>query len=71
MTIEPIEPRQPIQRVIPPRLLTVAEYLEIGEVEPGYTELIEGRLLLSPNPGPDHNSATAPFPAQIDLDALL
>jgi Uma2 family endonuclease len=30
--------------------LTVTEYLEIGEVEPGYTELEEGRLLLSPSP---------------------
>ena len=31
------------------RPLTVAEYLELGEVEPGYTELEEGRLLLSPS----------------------
>jgi Uma2 family endonuclease len=40
-----------VQPVTPPhRLLTVAEYLEIGEVEPGYTELVEGRLLMSPSP---------------------
>ena len=41
MSIQPITP--------PSRLLTVTEYLEIGEVESGYTELAEGRLLLSPS----------------------
>jgi Uma2 family endonuclease len=35
----------------------VAEYLEIGEVEPGYTELEEGRLLLSPSGVWRHNRA--------------
>jgi len=38
-----------------PRLLTVAEYLELGEIEPGYTELVEGRVILSPSPEFDHN----------------
>ena len=42
-----------IQPVVPSRLLTVTEYLEIGEVEPGYTELVAGRLLMSPGPVPD------------------
>jgi Uma2 family endonuclease len=46
-----------IQPVAPSHLLTVAEYLEIGEIEPGYSELVEGRLLMSPSPAPDHNSA--------------
>ena len=43
---------QPVRRRHrqPDRPLTVAEYLEIGEVEPGYTELAEGRLVLSPSP---------------------
>lgn len=40
-----------------PRLLTVAEYAELGEWEPGYTELVEGRLVVSPSPVPDHNVA--------------
>ena len=31
------------------RPLTVAEYLELGEIEPGYSELAEGRLVLSPS----------------------
>lgn len=38
-----------------PRLLTVAEYLALGETEPGYTELVEGRLITSPSPAFDHN----------------
>jgi Uma2 family endonuclease len=40
------------------RLLTVAEYLGIGEIEYGYSELVEGRLVLSPNPSPLHNLAS-------------
>ncbi|MGH3589374.1 MAG: Uma2 family endonuclease, partial [Pseudonocardia sp.] len=46
-----------LQPLMPLHLLTVAEYLEIGETEPGYTELVEGRLLMSPSPAPDHNAA--------------
>ena len=42
-----------------PRLLTVAEYLAIGEIEPGYTELVEGRLLLSPSPVPAQQGGAA------------
>ena len=38
-------------------LLTIAEYAALGETEYGYTELIEGRLLVSPSPIPDHNYA--------------
>jgi Uma2 family endonuclease len=41
------------------RLLTVAEYLAIGEVEYGYSELVEGRLVMSPSPSPLHNLAAA------------
>jgi Uma2 family endonuclease len=41
MSTQPVAPQS--------RLLTVAEYLDIGEVEPGYTELAEGRLLMSPS----------------------
>ena len=55
-----------VQPVTPPyRLLTVAEYLEIGEVEPGYTELVEGRLLMSPSPAADHSHATASLILQV------
>jgi Uma2 family endonuclease len=40
------------------RLLTVAEYLAIGEVEYGYSELVEGRLVMSPSPSLSHNLAS-------------
>jgi Uma2 family endonuclease len=39
-------------------LLTIAEYAALGETEHGYTELIEGRLIMSPSPVPDHNIAS-------------
>jgi Uma2 family endonuclease len=38
----------------PPHPLTIAEYLEVDAVEPGRTELVEGQLLMSPGPVPDH-----------------
>lgn len=41
----------------PPRLLTVSEYLALGETEQGYDELVEGRVVTSPSPVPDHNNA--------------
>ena len=37
-----------MQRVHPPHLLTVAEYLALGETELGYDEVVEGRVVLSP-----------------------
>lgn len=41
-----------------PRLFTVAEYAELGEPEFGYTELQEGRILMSPSPSPHHMIAS-------------
>jgi Uma2 family endonuclease len=46
-------------------LLTVAEYAELGETEHGYTELIEGRLLMTPRPAPHHNIAMGELFVQI------
>jgi Uma2 family endonuclease len=46
-------------------LLTIAEYAELGETEAGYTELLEGRLLMSPSPVPDHNFAAAELVVQV------
>lgn len=54
-----------IQPVAPPHLLTVSEYLEIGEIEPGYSELVEGRLLMSPGATADHNNAWLELALQI------
>jgi Uma2 family endonuclease len=52
-----------------PRLLTVAEYLALGETEPGYDELVEGRVVVSPSPVPDHNHAA--FRAAVQLEPQL
>ncbi|RZQ65751.1 Uma2 family endonuclease [Amycolatopsis suaedae] len=41
-----------------PGLLTVDEYAALGALESGYTELVEGRLLLVPDDGRDHDSVT-------------
>jgi Uma2 family endonuclease len=38
-------------------LLTVAEYSALGETAWGYTELIQGRVLMSPGPGLAHGRA--------------
>jgi Uma2 family endonuclease len=38
-------------------LLTVAQYAALGEVEAGYTELVEGRLIRSPKALAEHNFA--------------
>jgi Uma2 family endonuclease len=50
-------------------LLTIAEYAALGETEHGYTELIEGRLIMSPSPVPDHNNAG--FELGVALRSLL
>jgi Uma2 family endonuclease len=41
------------------RTLTVADYCDLGETDPGYTELVEGRLSGSPSPSLDHNLAAS------------
>jgi Uma2 family endonuclease len=64
-------------------LLTIGEYAALGETEHGYTELIEGRLIMSPSPVPDHNNAgfelgialrprlPEDFEVQLDVDVDL
>lgn len=47
------------------RLLTVAEYLALGEPESGYTELVEGRVVASPSAARRHNRAC--FEAAVQL----
>ena len=41
----------------PSHLLTAAEYARLGETSWGYTELMEGRILVSPSPSVQHNLA--------------
>lgn len=58
-------------------LYTVAEYMELGEDENGYTELVEGRLIVSPSPVPDHNCAFSEMRDQLkpqlpdDLEVIV
>ncbi|SDG99894.1 Endonuclease, Uma2 family (restriction endonuclease fold) [Lentzea fradiae] len=40
---------------VPTGRLTVAQYAALGETEDGFTELVEGRLIVSPSPLGDHN----------------
>lgn len=47
-------------------LLTVAEYAALGETESGYTELQEGRLVMSPSPRPNHAFALFRLAKQLD-----
>lgn len=42
----------------PTHLLTIEEYAALGETESGYTELQEGRLLMSPSAGRPHMRAS-------------
>lgn len=49
----------------PEHLLTITEYAALGETEPGYTELVEGRLQMSPSPAPDHNFAAGALFVQL------
>lgn len=81
MSAQPAEPfvsgTRPTGRLVtPPHPLTIAEYLTIGEIEPGYTELVEGSIVMSPSPVPRHSRAqirlTGQLNAQLpdDLEAL-
>jgi Uma2 family endonuclease len=60
-----------------PSMFTVAEYLALGETERGYDELVEGRVVTSPGPAPDHNHAAVEVLIQLrgympsDLEVLL
>ncbi|HEV8563261.1 MAG TPA: hypothetical protein VGR06_43650 [Actinophytocola sp.] len=56
--------------------LTIGEYAELGVTKSGYTELIEGSLLMSPSPTPKHNKASLALAVQLlqqlpaDLDVI-
>ncbi|MEU5266703.1 Uma2 family endonuclease [Amycolatopsis sp. NPDC021455] len=42
---------------IPDHLLTIEEYAALGETDTGFTELVEGRVVMSPSPMSEHNIA--------------
>jgi Uma2 family endonuclease len=49
----------------PAHLLTVGEYAELGEDDSGRSELMEGNLVMSPSPSPDHNMAALRIALQL------
>lgn len=49
----------------PDRPFTIAEYARLAETRSGYTELIEGALLMSPSPTPKHNIASGRLYVQL------
>jgi len=63
MTAAPLPPHP--RAAMPDHLLTIAEYAALGETESGYTELVEGRLLMSPSPAPRHNIAALELAVQL------
>ena len=54
---------------IPDELLTIEEYAALGETDTGFTELVEGRIVLSPSQKPGHNLAQFELARQLDRQA--
>lgn len=54
---------------VPPHLLTVADYRTLGEPPWGYTELVEGRVVMTPSPDRAHNRGA--FRAANQLEGQL
>ncbi|OXM65480.1 Uma2 family endonuclease [Amycolatopsis vastitatis] len=51
------QPRPAPRWEIPDHLLTIEEYAALGETDTGFTELVEGRVVMSPSPSRKHNKA--------------
>ncbi len=51
---------------IPDHLLSIEEYAALGETDSGFTELVEGRLVMSPSPKPRHNIAIYRLAKQLE-----
>lgn len=46
-------------------LLTIDEYADLGETDTGYTELLEGRVIVSPSPAAKHHYAAGQLLVQL------
>ncbi|SDX01758.1 Endonuclease, Uma2 family (restriction endonuclease fold) [Amycolatopsis xylanica] len=64
MTALPEPPQHP-WLTVPDHLLTIEEYSALGETDSGFSELVEGRLLMSPSPRPRHNIALGSLYVQL------
>jgi hypothetical protein len=53
------------EAIVPTRLLTVSDYAALGETAWGYTELVEGRVLMSPSPPIGHAHALSELAIQL------
>ena len=51
---------------IPDHLLSIEEYAALGEPDSGFTELVEGRLVMSPSPIGNHNKAAYRLTRQLE-----
>ena len=51
---------------IPDHLLSIEEYAALGEPDSGFTELVEGRLVMSPSPIRIHNKAAYRLTRQLE-----
>ncbi|MEV4056665.1 Uma2 family endonuclease [Amycolatopsis sp. NPDC049688] len=51
------QPKPASRWEIPDHLLTIEEYAALGETDTGFTELVEGRVVMSPSPSRKHNKA--------------
>ncbi|WP_033295755.1 Uma2 family endonuclease [Amycolatopsis jejuensis] len=65
MTALPEPTRGEFPWEIPDHLLSIEEYAALGETDSGFTELVEGRLMMSPSPRPDHGLAMLEFAYQL------
>ncbi|MFF0143991.1 Uma2 family endonuclease [Amycolatopsis sulphurea] len=57
MTARPEPTQSEFPWKIPDHLLSIEEYAALGEPESGFTELVEGRVVMSPSPIRRHNRA--------------
>ena len=60
------EPHADRRWEIPDHLLSIEEYAALGETDSGFTELVEGRLVMSPSPKPRHNIAIYRLAKQLE-----
>jgi Uma2 family endonuclease len=59
------QPKPASRWEIPDHLLTIEEYAALGETDTGFTELVEGRVVMSSSLKPDHSIAMLELAQQL------